>query len=57
MYILYICIYIYYIYIKIKRFSSTFTKKEYKLNHKFICNNKCLIHILTCRKCMLLHDE
>ena len=36
-----------------KTFSSTITKKEYKINHKFNCNDKCLIYLLTCNKCML----
>ena len=29
-----------------KTFSSTVTKKEYKINHKFNCNDKCLIYLL-----------
>ena len=36
-----------------KLFSSTVTKKEYIFNHKFNCNDKCLIYLLTCKKCML----
>ena len=36
-----------------KTFSSTVTKQEYKINHKFNCNNKCLIYLLACNKCML----
>ena len=36
-----------------KTFSSTVTKKEYKINHIFNCNDKCLIYLLTCNKCML----
>ena len=38
---------------KTKTFSSTVTKKEYIINHKFNCNDKCLIYFLTCKKCML----
>ena len=30
-----------------KTFSSIVTKKEYKVNHKFNCNDKCLIFLLT----------
>ena len=36
-----------------KTFSSTVTKKEYIINHKFNCNDKCLIYLLTCKRCML----
>ena len=38
---------------EIKTFSSTVTKKEYIINHKFSCNDKCLIYMLVCEKCML----
>ena len=36
-----------------KTFSSTVTKKEYIINHKFNCIDKCLIYLLTYKKCML----
>lgn len=36
-----------------KAFSSTVSKKEYKINHKFNCSDKFLIYLLTCNKCML----
>ena len=36
-----------------KKNSSTVTKKEYKINRKFNCNDKCLIYLLTCNECML----
>ena len=36
-----------------KAFSSTVTKKECKINHKFNCNEKCLIYVITCNKWML----
>ena len=36
-----------------KTFSTTVTKKVYKTNHKFNGNDKCLIYLLTCNKCML----
>ena len=36
-----------------KTFSSTVTKKEYIINQKFNCIDKCLIYLLTCKKCML----
>ena len=29
-------------------FKSSVTNKEYKINHKFNCNEKCLIYMLTC---------
>ena len=32
-----------------KTFSSTATNKEYIINHKFNCNDKCLIYLLTCK--------
>ena len=35
-----------------KIFSSAVTKKEYKINHKFHCNDKCLIYLLTRNKWM-----
>ena len=38
-----------------KAFSSTVTRKEYKINHKFNCNDKCLIYLHTCNKCKLQH--
>ena len=36
-----------------KTFPSNVTKKKYKINHKFNCNDKYLIYLLTCNKCML----
>ena len=36
-----------------KTFSITVTKKEYIINHKFNCNDKCLIYLLMCKKRML----
>ena len=39
-----------------KTFSSTVTKKEYIINHKFKCNDKCLIYLLMCKKCMLQYQ-
>ena len=36
-----------------KAFSSTVSKKECKMNHKFNYNDKCLICLLLCNKCML----
>ena len=34
-------------------FTSTVTKKPYKINHKFVCSDKCLIYLLTCKKCLI----
>ena len=31
--------------------TSTVTGKTYKINHKFECMEKCLIYLLTCKKC------
>ena len=33
-------------------FASSVTKEEYKINHCFGCNKKCLIYILTCKVCL-----
>ena len=38
---------------KTERFSSTVTKKVYIINDTFNCNDKCLIYLLTFKKCML----
>ena len=32
-------------------FTSSVTNETYKINHNFDCNNKCLIYLLTCKKC------
>ena len=34
-------------------FTSTVTRKTYKINHKFNCSDKCLIHLLACKKCLI----
>ena len=34
-------------------FTSTVTKKTYKINHKFDCSDKCLIYLLTCKKWLI----
>ena len=34
-------------------FTSTVTKKTYKINHKFDCSEKCLTYLLTCKKCLI----
>ena len=34
-------------------FTSTVTKKTYKINHKFDCSDKCLTYLLTCKKCLI----
>ena len=36
-----------------KTFSSTVTKKKYKINHKSNCNDKCQIYLITRNKCIL----
>ena len=34
-------------------FSSSVDKKEHVINHSFNCNDKCIIHLLTCNKCKI----
>ena len=34
-----------------EEFTSFTTKKTYKINHSFDCNNKCLIYLLSCKSC------
>ena len=36
-----------------KKVLSTVTTKEYKINHKFNCNDKCFIYLFSCNKYML----
>ena len=36
-----------------ENFTSTVTKKTYKINHKLDCNDKCLIYLLTCKKSLI----
>ena len=33
------------------------TKEEYKINHCFNCNKKCLIYLLTCKVCLKQYVE
>ena len=33
-------------------FSSSVTNETYKINHQFECNEKCLVYLLTCKKCL-----
>ena len=33
-------------------FASSVTKEEYKSNHCYDCNGKCLIYLLTCKVCL-----
>ena len=39
-----------------KTFSSTVTKKEYTINHKFSCYDKCLIYLQTSKTCKLQYE-
>ena len=32
-------------------FSSTVTGESFKINHKFNCNDKCLVYLATCKIC------
>ena len=32
-------------------FTSTFTGENFKLNHRFDCNDKCLVYLMTYNKC------
>ena len=34
-------------------FTSTVTKKNYKINYKFDCSDKCLIYLLACKKYLI----
>ena len=34
-----------------QEFTSFITKKTYKINHSFDCNDKCLICLLSCKSC------
>ena len=36
---------------KTSTFISSVTHETYKINHKFDCNSKCLIYLLTCKQC------
>ena len=36
---------------KIDTFTSTVTGESLKKNHHLCCNDKCLIYLLTCKKC------
>ena len=33
-------------------FTSAVANKIYKINHQFECNKKCLVYLLTCKKCL-----
>ena len=32
-------------------FTSSVTGETYKINHRLVCNNKCLVYLVTCNKC------
>ena len=34
-----------------EEFTSFITKKTYRINHSFDCNDKCLIYLLSCKLC------
>ena len=34
-------------------FNSTITEENYIIKHKFDCNERCLVYILTCNKCKM----
>ena len=38
---------------KSNTFSSSVDKKEYVSNHSFNCNDRCIMHLLTCNKCKM----
>ena len=38
-------------------FSSTVTGKTYKINHKFDCDENCLVYLLTCKHCGSMLDK
>ena len=33
-------------------FTSTTTRETYKINHQPNCNNKCVVHLITCKVCL-----
>ena len=37
--------------IKTDTFTSTVTGESFKINHKFNCDDRCLIYLLTCNQC------
>ena len=36
---------------KTPTFTSSVTHETFKINHKFDCNSKCLVYLLTCKQC------
>ena len=36
---------------KTNTFTNSVTGETYKINHRFDCNDKCLVYLLTCNKC------
>ena len=38
-------------------FTSTATGESFKINHKFNCDDKCLIYLLTCNQCRKQYVE
>ena len=34
-------------------FTSTVTGETYIINHRFDCNERCLVYLLTCNKCKM----
>ena len=34
-------------------FNSTITEENYIIKHKFDCNERCLVYLLTCNKCKM----
>ena len=38
-------------------FSSSVSNETYKINHQFECNKKCLVYLLTCKKCLKRYVE
>ena len=40
-----------------KTFTSTVTNTSYKINHRFNCKDKCLVYLLTCKKCCIQYTS
>ena len=38
-------------------FTSTVTGETYIINHRFDCNERCLVYLLTCNKCKMQYVE
>ena len=42
--------------IETEKFQSFVGKKVYKINHRFICSDKCLVYLLSCEVCGMQYN-